>query len=298
MFIPEQEQCDQVASTLQSSLRITRRTGLRAVAAALGLSALRPRTASAGLTIVDADYQKGAGSQSFPWAPGSPRAEGVLATGVYEGGPADKYDSLDEAINGARARYLYWRQTGYKYSSTRGFIEAAATKDLNSTNWSSHGLCLDAAAASFFCPWIEGPITVAGVEFNESDRKVIATWRYAGMYRYIDYRAPITAAVLDEMRQRVRNDECVAAEWQNNSALGDWWALVKEVQGENVIMVRHAKWSEIETKEPIIVVRRFNQLGAVVALDPTQAHPNREGNFTTINRQIGGLAIGTHQIAA
>lgn len=255
---------------------------------ASGYSLLKPKSVEAQAPKIEEikNYERSLGRhRSYPWLPIDGGVEGEEATGFNEGGPWDKYDALDRIINGRRARSVYWQPTRDWLIS----VAYMALLENNGANSAWSGYCMDAAAASFFAPRIEGSKNVLDIEFTERDRMVIATMRWSGLGRqWVDLSS------IGDIKTRVENGEVVVVN-HSPTPTQDWWGLVREVQGNNVIITRALKWDKkgLQTE-----VRHYSQLYGAYSLDPERAEPGFEGNYAVVDRQVGGLIVGTHQLAA
>ncbi|OGE27995.1 hypothetical protein A2867_03635 [Candidatus Daviesbacteria bacterium RIFCSPHIGHO2_01_FULL_40_11] len=276
-----------VAGALTASkLTLTRRDFLRASALVGGSLLLRPERAAAEepYQIVPMEYERSLGwHRSYPWLPVDGRVEGEEATGFNEGGPWDKYDALDRILNGRRARSVYWQPTRDWLIS----VAYLALLENNGANSAWSGYCMDAAAAAFFAPRIEGPISVLGIDFTERDRLVIATMRWGGLAREM-----VDTSDIEDIKTRVENSEAVVV---NHSTVPgqDWWGLVREVQGNSVVITRILKWDKdgLQTE-----YRHYSQLRGAYSLQENRPQPGFEGNFAVVDRTVGGLIVGTHQL--
>ena len=271
-----------------SKLTLTRRNLLRA--AAIGGASLFLRSdrgvAEEQHQIVPVEYERSLGwHRSYPWLPVDGAVEGEEATGFNEGGPWDKYDTLDRILNGRRARSIYWQPTRDWLIS----VAYLALLENNGANSAWSGYCMDAAAAAFFAPRIEGPISVLGVDFTERDRLVIATMRWGGLAR-----DGVDTSNIEDIKTRVENGEAVVV---NHSTIAgqDWWGLVREVQGNSVVITRILKWDKdgLQTE-----YRHYSQLHGAYSLQEDRPQPGFEGNFAVVDRRVGGLIVGTHQLLA
>lgn len=271
---------------------------------------VQTRSAEAAVrpTIVEkpvSEVELAEGGESFPFLPPDSRVGGLINTGLNEGGAADKYDAIDRAINGDMARCVYWPKMGGP-ASTREWLkqtgEAGLVREdeynregilVRKSNWRSHGYCQDAIAASKYSPKIVGPIVIDGIEVSEWERQAIATWRYAGMARDPEF-TNIDNRVIEWVQNELAQGSGIAA---NYSAIEDedWWALVVRVNDDGTFLL---------TKNTNYGGKFLNQgnydphgIRAVAKLNPERWQQNREGQFKIIDREIGGLILGTHRLA-
>ncbi len=233
--------------------------------------------------VVSAGYELSRGlHRSYPWLPADGTVEGEAATGLNAGGPWDKYDALDRIINGDNARSAWWRPT-------RDWLIEAAFKALKKSNWADKGwtgYCMDAGAAAFFAPRIEGPIDIAGIHFTLRDRLVIATMRWSGLAR--DPIDPNNAA---DITNRVNSGQCVVV---NNSIVSgqEWWGVVREgVHSDGtVVSTRYLRWGEedgLKTES-----RQISELRGAKVLHEDRPEPGDfEGNFAVVDRPLGNLIL-------
>lgn len=245
--------------------------------------------------IVPVEYERSLGRhKSFPWLPLDGSIEGDEATGFNKGGPWDKYDALDRALNGYRARSVYWRPTRDWLIDVawHALYDGGYQNYLNIRSWS--GYCMDAGAASYFAPKIEGPITVIvgnqKFEFSESDRQVIGTMRWGGLARRsLDPGSK-------EFADRVDNGEAVVVNHSGYSYM-DWWGYGKKRKPNGKLdIVRSRVWTQAGL---LVEIEKYpEELWGAYLLDDSQPQPGYEGNFAVVDRQVGGLILGTHQLIA
>lgn len=244
--------------------------------------------------IIEIPYVPAKGQvMSLPWCPLDASLEGSVATGLNEGGPWDKYDALDREINENRARSIYWPQQG-GFASTRDWLTYVALGSLLKNNYAtrkSDGQCMDAVAGSFFGPAISGPISILGIDFTEWERKVIAANRWAGLAR-----DPLNINDRQDIINRVNSGECVVAEVEPS-----WWAVIRDIQSNGTLVftryLRATKFGyEVGLQTEYRTFAQLRNAGVKVLYDNGIAEPDFEGSFVTVNRQIGGLILGTHQL--
>lgn len=223
------------------------------------------------------DLQPARGEQGLPWGSADEIVRGLWDSAF------DKYDALDRFVNGRRARSSYWK-------STKDWLKEVCKKALLETGspaWT--GFCRDAAAGMWFAPVIRGDLPVAGITFSEEERQKIATFSYGGLLRYPEYSSCGESAA--EIEEWIRDGWCVAV---NRSPVPyqDWWGVVTGIdKAGRWIVSRPTTGRESglqkESKYP------YQLWNAAVLQTTDTPHPGFEGNFVVINRDVGGLIIGT-----
>lgn len=237
--------------------------------------------AQAPHTIIEAQYEPAYGNVGLPW--GSARE---IADGAWDGA-FDSYDALDQIINGIRARSSYWR-------STKDWVKGecmALLRRGGNPSWT--GFCQDAAVSSWFLPFIGGGINIAGINFNEMDRKRIGALSYSGLSRDPEFDS--APKDLEAIKAEYDNGHCIAI---NRSPVvnQDWWGVVQNIEGDIFTISRPLSVGERGLQ---IERRRASTLYNVAVIKSTEvAHPKRDGNFSIINRDIGGLITGTRLLVA
>lgn len=245
------------------------------------------------ISPIEYEYSLGI-HRSYPWLPLDASVEGGEATGLNEGGPWDKYDAVDQAINGSRARSIYWPKLG-GFASTREWLSFVAHNALHEDGENAYyvrrswgGYCSAAGAASYFAPPVEGSIEIAGIEFAERERLVVATMRWAGLFREV-----LDLSDIEEVRRRIANREPVLVD--NSDTPGqEWWGLARKISTDGTVTItRFIKWNEggLQTK-----YKHISQLGGAYVAYPDKPQPRYEGSFAVVDRSIGGLILGTHQL--
>lgn len=292
-------------ASIPKELRFTRRTALKAALVAGGSLFLPNLVEAEQYQIVPVEYERSLGvDRSFPWLGAR---KGIKAAGLEEGGPWDKYDELDQKINGYRARSVYWPKMGGP-ASTREWltnvlyqaIQDQVSKDVKqgdnpdtaeviARGWI--GYCLDGAAASYFAPHIEGSISVLGIEFTDWDRSVIATMRWGGLAR--EQLDPLNNP--EEVARRIKNGEAVGVN-RSDIPTQDWWGLARDIKDDGIVVITNT--SDLGESGLQTLEKPVSQLRQAVVLHEDSSQPGYEGNFAVVDRQVGGLIVGTHQLVA
>ena len=268
------------AGILESDALVDRRSALLAPLATV-FSAKREKQAQ----IIPVEYEPSRGQESFYWLPQDRVVAGDEATGLYKGGPWDKYDALDRFINGYMARSAYWRPT--RDWLIDAAISAFLRDEAKGIDTNATGYCMDGAAASFFAPKISGSVEYEGINFTEEDRRVIATLRYGGLKR-----EQVNFKDLDELEARIENGEAVVVNYSPYENQ-DWWGLATKVDRNGIVTIaRTLNWGETGLK---IIYRDHTSLLGSYSLNEDRAEPGFEGNFVVVDRRVGGLIVGTHQ---
>lgn len=296
MQLPSLSFLSSLGLLMGSGIKVPRRGILQAgfaITALLAANRLEKIALAAGeqYKIVPVEYERSLGHHlSYPWLPADGSIEGEEATGFNEGGPWNEYDALDRVLNGYRARSAYWRPT-------RDWLVDVAWHALHDKgeeyyervkSWT--GYCMDAAAASYFAPKIEGSISVTVNDqqftFNQDDRQVVATKRWGGLAR-----TPLSPGSR-EFTERVINGEPVVVNHGGPGA--DWWGLATAIESDGSVRVARSRtWQETG----LVEIHRYpSELKGAYLLHEDRPEPYYEGNFVVVDRLVGGLIIGTHQL--
>lgn len=227
-------------------------------------------------TIIEAQYEPAIGNIGLPWGSAQEIFRGVWDSAF------DKYDLLDQAINGIRARSSYWK-------STKSWIKGECERRLSAGgNPAWTGYCQDAAVSSWFVPAIGGSITQLGITFNEDERLKIGAFSFAGCSRDPEFHS--VAIFLEDIKNEYSNGHCVVV---NRSPVRgqDWWGVVQAIIGDNFTISRPTSANEKGIQQED---RKTSTLHNAAVIQSTDiAHPGRAGNFAIFNRDISGLVTGT-----
>ncbi len=265
------------------TILITRRHGFKVGAAVAGATVVGfpkiTRANSAGV-IIEAQYEPAKGNQGLPWG-----SAAEIVDGVWDGA-FDKYDGVDQAWNGSKARSVYWKSTKvWMKEVCRGALRTG------SPGWT--GFCEDAAVSSWFTPVIGGPITVSGITFSEPERQKIGTFYFAGLRRNPEFSS-VTGNVAEIVSYQRRGD-CISV---NRTPVSgeDWFGVITGIQPNGDFDISRPtgageRGAQLETRVPSTLKE------ARVFTDVNTPQPGREGNFSIIDRDMGGLIIGTRWVA-
>lgn len=237
--------------------------------------------------IAPVEYERSLGrDRSFPWLG---KRKGIVAAGLDEGGPWDKYDELDCIINGRRARSVYWPKMGGP-SSTREWLTQILDNAITSEAgiaWT--GYCLDAAAASYFAPRIKGPVKIKGIEFSVWDISVVDTMRFGGLAR-----KTLDLGDTEQIRRRIQEGEAVLLD-HSDTGTQNWWGLGREIQDDETVVITRS--SDLEEDGLQTVYKNIAELrGAKLLTTDQKPESGYEGNFAVVDRLVGGLIVGTHRL--
>jgi hypothetical protein len=223
-------------------------------------------------TIIDAPYNPAHGMVGLPWGSAEEISDGVWDPTF------DKYDALDQEINGLRARSIYWK-------STKDWLKPLYKANFEKDGPSS-GSCQDSAASSWFGPVIGGPITILGIDFEEDERLKTEALSFGGLYRAREF--PSVLPYLKDITEEHQSDSCVLV---NRTFGTDWWGVVTDIDRDLLTISRPTQGGE---KGVQLEPRKASTLHNVAIIKTTDlTHPNRGGNRAVVDGDVGGLIIGT-----
>lgn len=269
------------------------RTNRRRFLASLGvvggliLNGRLDRAEAGRYRIEPVEYERTSGT-SFPWNPLDERIGGIIATGRNPGGAFDKYDALDRIINGPQARSSYW-------ISTSQWDAQIAQEVVNEGNFFQAGFCLPAATAGLLSPKIEGGIEILGIPFDEFERKQIATMYYGGMPREPFY-TEVTSEVVGYVRDVLYPQGLPVVANYYPSRDQDWWGAVSAISDSGEFLITRPITSPQNSREWNRAYYNPYGLRQIAILNSGTPQPDEKGLFEFIDKKVGGLIIGTHQL--